>query len=548
MSEELLQKEKNTYKNSMEKQELFKNIWNIANDLRGKVSGWEFQSYVLGTIFYRYISEWLTKCINDEQHEIGDLDFDYAEVSDELAKTEKNIIITKYGFYIAPSELFKNVLKNTKNKKIESLSETLEKVFLNIEQSSELSNDQQNGEVFKGLFRSYDVNSISLGDTSVKRDIQLEKLLANISAIDFGNDFVENTTDMLGDAYEYLIGMYAANAGKSGGEYFTPQEVSELLTRIGLDHMPKKGNDTFRVYDPTCGSGSLLLKSRKILKEMKGVVNNIEDIEFFGQESNPTTYNLCRMNMILHHIKTSKIHIACDDTLIYPKHLDDVKKSKGFDLIVSNPPYSVKWIGSDKADLINDDRYSPAGVLAPKSKADLAFILHSLHHLNNTGKAAIVCFPGIMYRGGAEQKIREHLIKQNVIEAVIQLPSDLFFGTSIATSILVLNKAKKDNNILFVDASKEYYKDTNNNRLNEENINHILTLVRERKNKENLTALVGNEEVLNNGTILSVNDYVKLEELKEQVDIIQLNAEITEKVAKINQLRVSIEGLLKNVG
>lgn len=528
-------------KNGLEKQELFKHIWNVANDLRGKVSGWEFQSYILGTIFYRYLSENYVKRINKELIEEGGMpsDFDYAKLTDEMidnSTLDKKDFIASHGFFLYPSELFTNVLEKAKKGEI-NISEVMGKVFRNIEDSASLH--ETSSGVFKNLFDSYDVNSISLGETVEKRNNQLVKLLSNIGAIDFGNEFTENTSDMLGDAYEFLIGMYAANAGKSGGEYFTPQEVSTLLTQIGLHNQEVDDKKIFRVYDPTCGSGSLLLKSRKILHK--------DNIEFYGQESNPTTFNLCRMNMVLHNVKFGNIHIACEDTLISPKHNKTVDECGGFDLIVSNPPYSVKWDGKNNPLLMDDPRYSPAGVLAPSSKADLAFVLHSLHYLNSTGKAAIVCFPGVMYRGGAEQKIREYLIKNNYVDAIIQMPDNLFFGTSIATSILILNKAKTDQNILFIDGSNDYVQDTNNNRLSEQNIADLLKTYQDRKNIEHKAILISNDEVLKNKSTLAVSSYISAKDDGNQVDIDELNKELNETVANINYLRNEIQGLINEI-
>ena len=345
--------------------------------------------------------------------------------------------------------------------------------------------------------------------------------------------YQDNTIDAFGDAYEFLMGMYASNAGKSGGEYYTPQEVSELLTKITIDG--KK--EVNKVYDPACGSGSLLLKFAKILGK-----DNVRQ-GFFGQEINITTYNLCRMNMWLHDIEYTDFDIAHGDTLAEPLHWDD----EPFEAIVSNPPYSIKWEGNANPVLISDERFAPAGVLAPKSKADLAFIMHSLSWLATNGTAAIVCFPGVMYRGGAEQKIRKYLIDNNYVECIIQLPDNLFFGTSIATCIMVLKRNKTENNTLFIDASKEFVKVTNNNKLSEENIQNILNVYRERKDKEYYAAVVPNEKIGENSYNLSVSSYVEQEDTREKIDINKLNKEIKEIVAREEKLRAEIDKIIAEI-
>lgn len=433
-----------------EREELHRAIWAIADGLRGSVDGWDFKSYVLGMMFYRYISENLTNYINEGEKEAGNEGFDYAKLSDENAEQARNDMVKTKGFFILPSQLFCNIKEKAEND--ENLNMTLETVFKDIENSAKGSESEDN---FAGLFDDIDVNSNKLGATVAKRNANLVKLIKGVADMKLGN-YKENSIDAFGDAYEYLMGMYASNAGKSGGEFFTPQEVSELLTRLAV--VGKK--EVNKVYDPACGSGSLLLKAAKILGK-EGVRQG-----FFGQEINLTTYNLCRINMFLHDIDYDKFDIAHEDTLLNPQHWDD----EPFEVIVSNPPYSIKWEGDDNPVLINDPRFSPAGVLAPKSKADFAFIMHSLAWLATNGTAAIVCFPGIMYRGGAEQKIRKYLIDNNFIDCIIQLPDNLFFGTTIVTSIMVLKKNKTDNQTLFIDASKEFVKVTNSNKLTEDNI------------------------------------------------------------------------------
>jgi len=428
-----------------ERTELHRAIWQIANDLRGSVDGWDFKTYVLGMLFYRFISENLTSYINADERRSGKKDFDYAQLLDKEAEFGRADTVKEKGFYILPNELFVNVCKNAKNDK--NLNETLSKVFSNIENSAKGSVSEDD---LKGLFADLDVNSSKLGNTVEHRNQKLVKIVEAIGNLRLGN-YSDNTIDAFGDAYEFLMTMYASNAGKSGGEFYTPQEVSELLAEITT--VGKK--EVNKVYDPACGSGSLLLKFAKVLGR-----ENVRQ-GFFGQEINLTTYNLCRINMFLHDINYNNFDVALGDTLIDPKHWDD----EPFDAIVSNPPYSIKWEGDANPLLINDPRFSPAGVLAPKSKADLAFTMHMLSWLSTSGTAAIVEFPGVLYRGGAEQKIRKYLIDNNYVDAVIQLPPDLFFGTTIATCIIVLKKSKKDNKILFIDASDEFVRNGNKNKV-----------------------------------------------------------------------------------
>ena len=515
-------------KNMREREEVHKAIWSIADDLRGAVDGWDFKQYILGIMFYRYISENIAKYINDGEIKAGDKDFDYAKLSDNEAETVREDLVKEKGFFILPSELFCNVCKDAKNHK-DDLNEILENIFRNIENSAKGAESEDD---FSGLFEDIDVNSNKLGATVVKRNERLIKILEGINGLNLGN-YQENSIDAFGDAYEFLMTMYASNAGKSGGEFYTPQEVSELLTRLAV--VGKKSVN--KVYDPACGSGSLLLKAAKILGK-ENVRNG-----FYGQEINLTTYNLCRINMFLHDIGYDKFNIACEDTLISPQHWDD----EPFEVIVSNPPYSIKWAGDDNSLLINDPRYSPAGVLAPKSKADFAFIMHSLSWLATSGTASIVCFPGILYRGGAEQKIRKYLIDNNFVDCLIQLPENLFFGTSIATCIMVLKKSKKDNSTLFIDASKECVKVTNNNKLTDENINNIVEIFTNRVDKEYVAKLVSNKEIAENDYNLSVSTYVEKEDTREKIDIAILNKEIEEIVAREQVLRDEINKIISEI-
>ena len=510
-----------------ERDELHKAIWSIADDLRGSVDGWDFKQYILGIMFYRYISENITNYINEGERKAGDKNFDYATLSDEVAESERQNLVKEKGFFILPSELFCNVCKKAKDD--ENLNETLEKIFNNIENSAKGAESEDD---FSGLFDDIDVNSNKLGATVPKRNEKLVKILDGIAGINLGN-YQNHNIDAFGDAYEFLMSMYASNAGKSGGEFYTPQEISELLTRLAIVGKTSVN----KVYDPACGSGSLLLKSAKILGK-----DNVRN-GFYGQEINITTYNLCRINMFLHDIGYDKFNIACEDTLVSPQHWDD----EPFEVIVSNPPYSIKWIGDDNSILINDPRYSPAGVLAPKSKADFAFIMHSLSWLATNGTASIVCFPGIFYRSGAEQKIRRYLIDNNFVDCIIQLPDNLFFGTSIATCIMVLKKNKKDNNTLFIDATKECIKVTNNNQLTEQNINNIIKIFENRKDFEYVAKLVSNKEIAENDYNLSVSTYVEKEDTREKIDIVELNKEIDEIVAKEQELRDAINKIISEI-
>lgn len=514
-------------KKEQEREELHKAIWNIANDLRGSVDGWDFKQYVLGIMFYRYISENIANYIDTGEHAAGNVDFHYADLSDEAAEEARADMVETKGFFILPSQLFVNVRKRAS--KDENLNETLEKIFNAIESSAQGTDSEDD---FKGLFDDIDVNSNKLGATVAKRNEKLVKLLDGIGDMKLG-DYKDNTIDAFGDAYEFLMGMYASNAGKSGGEYFTPQEVSELLTRLTV--VGKK--QVNKVYDPACGSGSLLLKFAKILGK-----ENVRQ-GFYGQEINLTTYNLCRINMFLHDIDFDKFNIACEDTLISPQHWDD----EPFEAIVSNPPYSTKWAGNDDPILINDTRFSPAGVLAPKSKADLAFVMHSLSWLSTNGTAAIVCFPGIFYRGGAEQKIRKYLVNNNFIDCIIQLPDNLFFGTSIATCIMVLKKSKNENATLFIDATAECEKVTNNNKLRDKNIENILKMFTDRVDIAHKARLVQNSEIAENDYNLSVSTYIEKEDTRQAIDIKSLNKEIAEIVAREQVLREEIDKIIAEI-
>ncbi|MGP7960675.1 type I restriction-modification system subunit M [Sanguibacter sp. A247] len=513
--------------------ELHKTIWRIANDLRGSVDGWDFKQYVLGFLFYRYISENLTAYLNAHEHDSGNEGFDYAlapnaDVSDPDMVRE---IVSEKGFFILPSELFANVRERAPRDV--NLNETLERVFRNIEASA-VGTDAEDD--LKGLFDDVDVNSNKLGPTVAKRNEKLVKLLDAIGDLNLGGGaFSENKIDAFGDAYEYLMQMYASSAGKSGGEYYTPQEVSELLARITVVGKTSVN----KVYDPACGSGSLLLKFRKVLGK-DGVRQG-----YYGQEINLTTYNLCRINMFLHDVNFEKFDIAHGDTLIDPDpaHWDE----EPFEAIVSNPPYSIKWEGDANPLLINDPRYAPAGVLAPKSKADLAFTMHMLSWLAVNGTAAIVEFPGVLYRSGAEQKIRKYLIDNNYVDTVIQLPPDLFFGTTIATCIIVLKKSKTDNDVLFIDASAEFVRSGNKNKLTEANQATVLEAFTTREDVAHFATRVSNEAIAEGDYNLSVSSWVEAEDTREAVDIVELNARIAGIVERQAALRTQIDAIVADL-
>ena len=513
-------------KKEQEREELHKTIWKIANELRGSVDGWDFKQYVLGLLFYRFISENIEYYVNENQRKANIFNFEYRNITDEEALMGKQQILEEKGFFILPSELFCNIRKNADQN--ENLNVTISNVFNNIEASARGTASEND---VKGLFDDFTIDN-KLGNTVDERNKKLVKMLNAIGDLKLG-DYQDNNIDLFGDAYEFLMTMYASSAGKSGGEFFTPQEVGELLARIVI--MDKTSVN--KVYDPACGSGGLLLKFAKILGK-----ENVKQ-GFFGQEINLTTYNLARINMFLHNINYNNFNIARGDTLIHPQHWDD----EPFDAIVSNPPYSIHWAGKENPLLINDERFSPAGVLAPSSKADLAFTMHMLSWLSPKGTAAIVEFPGVLYRGGAEQKIRKYMIDNNFVDTVIQLPPDLFFGTTIATCILVLKKNKTDNNILFVDASTEFVRNTNKNKLSDENINNIINLLKERKEIENKSYLATYEEVKGNDYNISVNSYLKTNLNEKKIDIKEVNKRLAEIVPRQEQLRKELEEIIREL-
>lgn len=500
-------------------------IWKIANDVRGSVDGWDFKQFVLGTLFYRFISENFTNYI-----EAGDESINYSQLSDEVITPEiKDDAIKTKGYFIYPSQLFVNIAKNANNNP--NLNTDLKAIFDAIESSA---NGYPSEEDIKGLFADFDTTSSRLGNNVENKNARLAAVIKGVEQLDFGN-FEDNQIDLFGDAYEFLIGNYAANAGKSGGEFFTPQHVSKLIAQLAM-HGQKSVN---KIYDPAAGSGSLLLQAKKHFD------NHIIEEGFYGQEVNHTTYNLARMNMFLHNINYDKFHIVLGDTLRDPQLMDE----KPFDAIVSNPPYSIPWIGSDDPTLINDDRFAPAGVLAPKSKADFAFVLHALHYLSSKGRAAIVCFPGIFYRGGAEQKIRKYLVDNNFVETVIALAPNLFYGTSIAVNILVLSKHKTDTKTQFIDVTGEdfFRKVTNNNLLEDGHIDKIMEMFDSKAEVPHVATTIDNAKIVENDYNLSVSSYVEAQDKREKINIEELNKQVGATVQKIDQLRAAIDNIIKEI-
>ena len=510
---------------TIQKQELQNKIWKIANEVRGAVDGWDFKQFVLGALFYRFISENFTNYI-----EAGDESIDYASMLDSVITPEiKDDAIKTKGYFIYPSQLFVNMAKTANTNP--NLNTDLKAIFNAIESSA---NGYPSEQDIKGLFADFDTTSSRLGNTVENKNSRLAAVLKGVEELNFGN-FEDNQIDLFGDAYEFLISNYAANAGKSGGEFFTPQTVSKLIAQLAMH----KQTTVNKIYDPAAGSGSLLLQAKKHFD------SHIIEEGFYGQEINHTTFNLARMNMFLHNINYDKFNIALGNTLLEPHFGDE----KPFDAIVSNPPYSVNWIGSDDPTLINDDRFAPAGVLAPKSKADFAFVLHCLSYLSSKGRAALVCFPGIFYRGGAEQKIRKYLVDNNFVESVIALAPNLFYGTSIAVNILVLAKNKTETKTQFIDATGEgfFKKVTNNNELTNKHIDKIMDMFDSKADVAHVATTIDNSKIAENDYNLSVSSYVEAKDNREHIDIVKLNKEVAKTVEKIDQLRADIENIIKEI-
>lgn len=505
--------------------ELQAKIWRIANEVRGSVDGWDFKQFVLGTLFYRFISENFANYIEGDDDSVNYANYPDKDISPEI----KDDAIKTKGYFIYPSQLFVNVAKTANTNP--NLNTDLKAIFDAIESSAYGYPSEPD---IKGLFADFDTTSTRLGNTVESKNSRLAAVLKGVAELNFGN-FEDNQIDLFGDAYEFLIGNYAANAGKSGGEFFTPTHVSKLIAQLAMH----KQTAVNKIYDPAAGSGSLLLQAKKHFD------NHIIEEGFYGQEVNHTTYNLARMNMFLHNVNYDKFNIALGDTLRNPHYGDE----KPFDAIVSNPPYSINWIGDGDPTLINDDRFAPAGVLAPKSKADFAFVLHALSYLSSKGRAAIVCFPGIFYRGGAEQKIRKYLVDNNFVETIISIAPNLFYGTSIAVSLLVLSKHKTENKTQFIDASGEgfFKKATNNNMLEDKHIERIMEIFDSKTDVEHVTKTIDNSKIAENDYNLSVSSYVEAKDNREEIDIKQLNAKIAETVSKINVLRAEIDTIIKEI-
>lgn len=511
MSEELQQKLRNQ-------------LWTVANTLRGNMSAGDFMYYTLGFIFYKYLSEKIEKTADDILKDDG-VSFKQAWNSgdEELKEALKEECIQDLGYFVEPEFLYSTIISMIEHKA--NILPALERSLKKIEDST-IGQDSEDD--FGGLFSDIDLASPKLGKTADDKNRLISDVLVNLQGIDFGLNEAEDI-DILGDAYEYMIGQFAAGAGKKAGEFYTPQEVSEILSEIVVTGKTRLKS----VYDPTCGSGSLLLRTAR--------GGNADTI--YGQEKNPTTFNLCRMNMLLHGIKYKDFEIHNGDTLE-----NDELGEHQFDAVVANPPFSAEWTAAEKFN--NDDRFSKAGVLAPKSKADYAFILHMLYHLNDGGTMACVAPHGVLFRGAAEGKIRKFLIeKKNYIDAIIGLPANIFYGTSIPTCILVMKKCRQsDDNILFIDASKEFEKVKTQNKLRPEHIQKIIETYRTRAEIEKYSHCATLKEIEENDYNLNIPRYVDTFEEEEEIDIKAVMAEIKELESKRTELDAQIEVYLKELG
>ncbi|MCM1033035.1 MAG: type I restriction-modification system subunit M [Odoribacter sp.] len=508
-------------------QKLRTQLWAVANNLRGNMSANEFMYFSLGFIFYKYLSEKIEKYANQalENDEItfkqlwGSQEEEAVELQDEVKKQ----CLENIGYFVEPQFLFTSIIDGINRK--ENILPQLERSLKRIEDSTL---GQESEEDFGGLFSDIDLASPKLGKTADDKNNLISSVLTALNGIDFGADEATQI-DILGDAYEYMISQFAAGAGKKAGEFYTPQEVSRILAEIvTLGHARLRN-----VYDPTCGSGSLLIRAANIGKA----------VEIFGQEKNPTTYNLARMNMLLHGIKFSNFKIENGDTLEA-----DAFGDRQFDAVVANPPFSAEWSAADKFN--NDDRFSKAGRLAPRKTADYAFILHMIYHLNDGGTMACVAPHGVLFRGNAEGAIRRFLIEnKNYVDAIIGLPANIFYGTSIPTCIIVMKKCRKeDDNILFIDASKEFEKVKTQNKLREEHIRKIVETYRDRKEIEKYSHCASLQEIADNDYNLNIPRYVDTFEEEEPIDIKAVMAEIKELEAKRADLDKEIEGYLRELG
>ncbi len=508
-------------------QKLRTQLWAVANNLRGNMSANEFMYFSLGFIFYKYLSEKIEKYANQalENDEITfkQLWESQEEEAVELQDEVKKQCLENIGYFVEPQFLFTSIIDGINRK--ENILPQLERSLKRIEDSTL---GQESEEDFGGLFSDIDLASPKLGKTADDKNNLISSVLTALNGIDFGADEATQI-DILGDAYEYMISQFAAGAGKKAGEFYTPQEVSRILAEIvTLGHARLRN-----VYDPTCGSGSLLIRAANIGNA----------VEVFGQEKNPTTYNLARMNMLLHGIKFSNFKIENGDTLEA-----DAFGERQFDAVVANPPFSAEWSAADKFN--NDDRFSKAGRLAPRKTADYAFILHMIYHLNDGGTMACVAPHGVLFRGNAEGAIRRFLIEnKNYVDAIIGLPANIFYGTSIPTCIIVMKKCRKeDDNILFIDASKEFKKVKTQNKLREEHIRKIVETYRDRKEIEKYSHCATLQEIADNDYNLNIPRYVDTFEEEEPIDIKAVMAEIKELEAKRADLDKEIEGYLRELG
>tara|TARA_B110000003_G_scaffold233735_1_gene237134 strand:+ start:1523 stop:3061 length:1539 start_codon:yes stop_codon:yes gene_type:complete len=502
--------------------QLEQQLWNIANTLRGKMDADEFRDYILGFIFYKYLSEKMRlladKLLSEDNIKYLDINENTSD-GRELLDAIRDDAIDSLGYFLKPSELFSSIVKRT-----DSIIEELETILRNIEQSTM---DSESEDDFGNLFEDLDLNSTKLGKTVDDRNTLISKVIGHLDKIDFEIHNIES--DVLGDAYEYLIAQFASGAGKKAGEFYTPQEVSKILAKIvTIDKQKLKS-----VYDPTCGSGSLLLRVAKEVKEVS---------QFYGQELNRTTYNLARMNMIMHDVHYKKFDIKQEDTLERPQHSD-----KRFEAIVANPPFSTKWSSNNL--FMTDERFSQYGKLAPKSKADYAFVTHMIHHLDDNGTLALVLPHGALFRGAAEGHIREYLIREkNYLDAVIGLPSKIFYGTSIPTCIMVFKKNRNNKDVLFIDASEHYEKVKTQNVLREEHIEKIVNTYSNRTVEDKFSYVASNDELIENEYNLNIPRYVDTFEEEEQIDLEGVSYQLGSLDGEIHQTDKMIEGFCEELG
>ncbi len=502
--------------------QLEQQLWNIANTLRGKMDADEFRDYILGFIFYKYLSEKMRlladKLLSEDNIKYIDINENTSD-GKQLLDAIRDDAIDSLGYFLKPSELFSSIVKRT-----DSIIEELETILRNIEQSTM---DSESADDFGNLFEDLDLNSTKLGKTVDDRNTLISKVIGHLDKIDFEIEDVES--DILGDAYEYLIAQFASGAGKKAGEFYTPQEVSKILAKIVTADKQKLKS----VYDPTCGSGSLLLRVAKEVKEVS---------QFYGQELNRTTYNLARMNMIMHDVHYKKFDIKQEDTLERPQHLN-----KRFEAIVANPPFSAKWSSNNL--FMTDERFSQYGKLAPSSKADYAFVTHMIHHLDDNGTLALVLPHGALFRGAAEGHIRQYLIREkNYLDAVIGLPSNIFYGTSIPTCIMVFKKNRNNKDVLFIDASEHYEKVKTQNVLREEHIEKIVSTYSNRTVEDKFSYVASNDELIENEYNLNIPRYIDTFEEEEQIDLEGVSYQLGSLDGEIHQTDKMIEGFCEELG